>query len=76
METQTQIAVFSGVINFESEDSGRALIAELEPTDENSELFVRLHSYADDPRAHEQAKQLEGKKVKVIIIADEGQARD
>ena len=59
---------FTGTVDFEREDGGRALIAEL---DGDGDLFIRLQSY-DEWMLHTQAKELAGRKVKITIeVQDE-----
>lgn len=56
--------IFEGVLNFEMEDSGRALISEIDGTDNN--MFVRVQSW-DTKKTHPTARSYEGKRVRIII---------
>lgn len=55
--------VFFGVVEYESEDSGQALIATLP---RNGEMFVRLQSW-DETLKHVHAESLRGKTVRVTV---------
>lgn len=60
--------VFEGRIAYEAQDGGRALIAQLDATTSDS-LFVRLQSWEDGnpPFPHEDARALEGTRVRVTL---------
>lgn len=57
----------AGTVKPDAEDSGAALIAEINGPDEN--FFVRLQSY-DETKAHPLMNQLNGKPVRILITAD------
>ncbi len=67
--------VFEGVVEFDEQDGGQALIASLSNVDTTSALFVRLQSYIEDGWIcdHIEAKLYEGKRVRLTleIIEDE-----
>lgn len=67
--------IFEGVVEYEKEDSGQALVATIYdevPTNPNPQMFVRIHSWVDaspdsgDP-VHAEAERLRKKKVRVTI---------
>lgn len=62
---------FTGVINPSKEDSGQALIAEVEAVDPESHLFIRIQSWDEEIRSsldpHPEMTSIIGKKVKVTI---------
>lgn len=64
--------VFEGVVEFESEDGGMALIAHIPDRDGNEldydkpSMFVRIHSW-DETGVHAEARKFEGKRVQVIL---------
>lgn len=55
--------ILEGKVECKSEDSGCALIAEIEG---NDEFFVRLHSWSDN-KNHKFMKNIKGKKVRVTV---------
>lgn len=76
--TKNKIVVmaFEGVVKYEKEDSGQALIATIYdsvPKGANPTMFVRIQSWEDaDPNQdkdpdHYTARILEGKKVRVTV---------
>ncbi len=60
--------VIEGMVEFDTEDSGCAMIGQVD-RDGNAEergLFVRIHSW-DEGKKHADARLLEGKRVRVTI---------
>lgn len=71
--------VLEGVVEYQSEDGGRALIADINESDDaDCQMFVRLQSWDEvststDEQGYEEgfkhtlARQFEGKKVRVTV---------
>lgn len=64
---------FEGVVKYDSEDGGQALIATINAQDQNSSMFVRLQSWtdgdqnSDDGPEHPEAELFRGKKVRITF---------
>jgi hypothetical protein len=69
-ETGRQVLGFSGVLRFQSEDGGQAIIAQLPEDDEDAAegeaVFVRVHGW-DETGEHRNLKALEGLRAVVRI---------
>ncbi len=66
--------VFEGVVEYDKEDGGQALIATIyDEDDENATMFVRLQSWEDENEAqdeepkHLEAMRLSGKRVRITV---------
>lgn len=56
--------VFEGVVRYELEDSGQAMIAQIDGEDDT--MFIRIQSW-DETRGHKDAREFDGKKVRVTL---------
>jgi hypothetical protein len=60
---------FEGIVEYEQEDSGQALIATIDDantTNPTPTMFVRLQSWDEEVR-HVEARQFEGKRVRITV---------